>query len=114
MFEEREPWRRDAEVACMKSGAVRENAGLVRIAPIEGPGICGADFPLRVATLGSHGAALGFSDEPPRPPGSIPGASQPPWPIAQPRTYTPPSAQVYVAASGDYDVTADFIGCSAQ
>ena len=85
MFAEREPWRHEAEVACLKSGAVREGAGLVRIAPIEGPGICGADFPLKVAALGQS-AALGFVDEPPRPPGAIAGALQPRWPIAVPRT----------------------------
>ena len=56
----------------MKSGAVREGAGLVRIAPIDGPGICGADFPLKVAALG-EAPALGFADEPIRPPGIIPG-----------------------------------------
>jgi len=95
MFEEREPWRHDAEVACLKSGAVRESAGLVRIAPIEGPGICGADFPLRVAALGES-APLSYVDNPPRPPGLIPGVTQPPWPIAQPRSYAPlpPSTSV--------------------
>jgi len=61
MFEEREPWRHDAEVACLKSGAVRESSNLVRIAPIEGPGICGADFPLKVAALGYSTTALGFA-----------------------------------------------------
>src|SRR5262245_15730154 len=92
MFQEREPWRHDAEVACLKSGAVRETAGLVRIASIDGPGICGADFPLKVAVLGNHTATLGFAGEAPRPPGTIPGASQPPWPIAQPRAVAPPTA----------------------
>ena len=29
--EEREPWRAEAEIACLKSGAVKENAELVRI-----------------------------------------------------------------------------------
>jgi hypothetical protein len=93
MFAEREPWRRDAEVACLKSGAVRESAGLVRIEPIDGPGICGADFPLKVAALG-EGPALGFAEAPPRPPGVIPGAAQPRWPIAQPPAYVPPPATV--------------------
>jgi hypothetical protein len=92
MFAEREPWRRDAEVTCLKSGAVRESAGLVRIEPIDGPGICGADFPLKVAALG-EGPALGFTETPPRPPGVIPGA-QPRWPIAQPPTYVPPPANI--------------------
>ena len=37
--EEREPWRAEAEVACLKSGAVKESADIVRIDPISGPGI---------------------------------------------------------------------------
>src|SRR5262249_60679050 len=77
MFAEREPWRHEAEVNCMKSGAVREGVGVVRVAQIEGPGICGADFPLKVAMLGEH-SALGFA-EPPRPPGGIPGAIEQRW-----------------------------------
>jgi len=82
-FAEREPWRREAEVACLQSGTVKEGFGVVRIAPIEGPGICGADFPLKVAAL-NGGRALGFADEVIRPPGSIPNASaqMPRWPIA--------------------------------
>src|SRR6478736_1843486 len=80
-YEAREPWRHDAEVACLSSGTVKEGAGLVRISPIEGPGMCGADFPLKVSALG-EGPALGYVDQPVRPPGSIAGASPP---QAQPR-----------------------------
>jgi hypothetical protein len=88
-FAEREPWRHDAEVACLKSGAVKEGPALVRIDPIQGPGICGADFPLKVAALGQS-AAIGYADEL-RPPGSIPdGASGPKWPIREP-LYAPPA-----------------------
>jgi hypothetical protein len=76
---EREPWRREAEMACLKSGAVHEDVNLVRIDPINGPGICGAEFPLKVAAL-DNGGTLGFADEL-RPPGGIPNASQPRWPI---------------------------------
>jgi len=67
---EREPWRREAEVACLNSGTVKESPGIVKISPIEGPGMCGADFPLKVSALG-EGAALGYINEPVRPPGSI-------------------------------------------
>ena len=67
-YAEREPWRREAEVACLNSGTVKEGAGLVRISPIEGPGMCGADFPLKVSALG-EGPALGYVEEPVRPPG---------------------------------------------
>jgi hypothetical protein len=97
-FQEREPWRREAEVECLKSGAVKEGAGIVKIDRINGPGICGAEFPLKVTAFGGS-SRLGFADEPLRPPGSIPGvpkSSQPRWPIepsapprAEPR-YAPP------------------------
>jgi Extensin-like protein C-terminus len=77
---EREPWRAEAEAACMKTGAVKESATLVRISPISGPGACGADFPLKVAALGSA-TPMSYSGEL-RPPGAIPNASsQPRWPI---------------------------------
>src|SRR6476660_2445831 len=88
---ERAPWRHQAEVECMKSGAVKLGAGVARIEPIEGPGMCGADFPLKVAVLGEGAAAIGYGDDL-RPPGSIPNASQMPnWPINEPR-YTPPAS----------------------
>ena len=58
---EREPWRAEAEIACLKSGAVKENAELVRINPISGPGVCGAEFPLKVAALGEGSGSLGFA-----------------------------------------------------
>ena len=89
LFAEREPWRHDAEVACINSGAVKEGAGKVRISPIEGPGVCGIDLPLKVSGLGGENVPLGYDDEL-RPPGAIPNAansSQPPWPIA--KTVTP-------------------------
>jgi len=79
-FAEREPWRHEAEVQCLNMGAVKESAGIVRIRPIRGPGMCGADFPLKVSILGESGP-LGYSDEL-RPPGDIPrGAAPPRWPI---------------------------------
>ncbi len=91
MSGERAPWRHQAEVACMKSGAVKVGAGVVQIEPIEGPGMCGADFPLKVAALGEGSAAISYSDDL-RPPGSIPAnsAQMPHWPINEPR-YAPPA-----------------------
>jgi hypothetical protein len=81
LSEPRAPWRRDAEIACLNSGAVSETAGKVRIEPISGPGACGADFPLKVSALGA-GMPLAFGDEL-RPPSSIPNGSLPPrWPAA--------------------------------
>jgi Extensin-like protein C-terminus len=88
--EEREPWRAEAEIACLKSGAVKESADLVRIDPINGPGVCGAEFPLKVAALGENMSGMGFADDDPRPPGSI--GNQPRWPVSQP---PPPRMTTY-------------------
>jgi hypothetical protein len=90
-FEEREPWRAEAEVACLKSGAVKESADVVRISPISGPGVCGAEFPLKVAALGESNGTLGFADEDLRPPAAI-GGNQSRWPVSQP---LPPQASRY-------------------
>ena len=81
-FAEREPWRAEAEIACLKSGAVKESAEVVRIEPISGPGACGADYPLKVAALGEASTMYGFADEQLRPPAPI--GNQPRWPIQQP------------------------------
>jgi Extensin-like protein C-terminus len=88
--EEREPWRAEAEIACLKSGAVKESADLVRIDPISGPGVCGAEFPLKVAALGESSGSFGFADDSLRPPASIGNA--PRWPISQPPPAPPPSS----------------------
>jgi hypothetical protein len=85
---EREPWRAEAEIACLKSGAVKESAEVVRIDPISGPGMCGADYPFKVAALGESFGSYGFADENLRPPAAI--GNQPRWPIREPR---PPSPQ---------------------
>jgi hypothetical protein len=87
---EREPWRAEAEVACLKSGAVKENSELVRIDPISGPGVCGAEFPLKVAALGESSSSFGFADDDLRPPGNI--GNQPRWPVSQPPPAAPPRA----------------------
>ncbi len=96
---EREPWRGEAEVACLNSGAVREGVAVTIQKPIQGPGVCGADYPLRVSALGDP-ALVGFADEAVRPPGAIPGGSAypagdintpPPYPSAPAR---PPYSSV--------------------
>ena len=102
--EEREPWRAEAEIACLKSGAVKENAELVRIDPISGPGVCGAEFPLKVAALGESSGTFGFADDDLRPPANI--GNQPRWPIspaaaaADPTPYYPDSGQRAPAGYG--------------
>ena len=96
---ERDAWRHEAEVACLKSGIVKEGPAIVRVEPIAGPGICGADFPLKVAAIG-EGAPIGYADDL-RPPGSVPqplsvppaGYSRPVYPQTyQPQPYP---AQTY-------------------
>src|SRR5436309_4328606 len=95
---EREPWRTEAEIACLKSGAVKETADLVRINPISGPGICGAEYPLKVAALGESSGSFGFADDA-RPPAGI-GGDQPRWPASQPQYAAPASS--YPASSSPY------------
>ena len=85
---EREPWRAEAELACLKSGTVKETAELVRINPISGPGVCGAEYPLKVAALGEASGSFGFADDL-RPPGAI--GNGPRWPVSPPRAAPPPS-----------------------
>ncbi|WP_298883002.1 extensin family protein [uncultured Bradyrhizobium sp.] len=86
---EREPWRAEAEAACLKSGAVKESADIVRIDPISGPGMCGAEFPLKVAAIGEPSSSYGFADEELRPPGNV--GNQPRWPVTQPQQNYPAS-----------------------
>lgn len=87
MSAEREPWRAEAEIACLKSGAVKESLEVVRVEPISGPGVCGAQYPLKVAAIGEAGSSLGFANDL-RPPGSI--ANQPRWPV-QPQQHAAPA-----------------------
>jgi hypothetical protein len=88
--QQREPWRHDAEVACLQSGQVKASPAVAQLPAISGPGICGADFPLKVAALGES-SMLGFAEEL-RPPAPIPQ-----YPSARPATapaygaYPPPS-----------------------
>jgi Extensin-like protein C-terminus len=87
---EREPWRREAELACLNSGAVKESPARVRISAINGPGACGAEYPLRVSALGES-TPLSYTDEPVRPPSSIPDGAMPPrWPGVQSSPLPPP------------------------
>jgi hypothetical protein len=108
---EREPWRAEAEAACLKSGAVKEGPDLVRIDPISGPGACGAEFPLKVAAIGDASSSYGFADEELRPPGNVGG--QPRWPVrpAYPKSQSYPENAVrqpagYGAPSGPVSLSA--------
>jgi hypothetical protein len=101
---EREPWRAEAELACLKSGAVKESPELVRIDPISGPGVCGAEYPLKVAALGENITSFGFADESLRPPGSI--GNQPRWPITRAPATAPPQGNYQGNYQGSYPAPA--------
>ena len=85
---ERESWRSQAEAECIKSGAVKPTAAVVRMDPV-GDGYCGADYPFKVAALGEGMTALGYA-EPLRPPAAIPSGSMPQWPVNDARYQSPP------------------------
>jgi hypothetical protein len=97
-FAEREPWRREAEAACLQAGAVKEGPSVTIIASIDGPGVCGADYPLRVSALGAP-AVPGFADEVPRPPGAIQGARIQGAPLPAPSYPNYPPAVSYSPAA---------------
>jgi hypothetical protein len=99
-FAQREAWRHDAEEQCLRSGAVKEGPGIALLRPIDGPGICGADFPLKVELLGEP-SPLGFADEV-RPPGLVPQSPNDPPPA--PPNYSPrptPGPPLQLAPPGD-------------
>jgi hypothetical protein len=89
VVEEREPWRGEAEQTCLKAGTVKEGPSVVLLPPINGPGMCGADFPLKVSMLG-EGGPLGYEDEAIRPPSDVPQAA-PAYPAQRPAY--PPNPQ---------------------
>jgi hypothetical protein len=92
LLAEREPWRREAEVNCLNSGAVKEGPSRVRISAINGPGMCGMDYPLRVSALGES-SPLGYTDDPVRPPGMVSDAAVPQrWPVIQSNALPPPQS----------------------
>jgi hypothetical protein len=69
---------------------VKESADIVRIDPISGPGMCGAEFPLKVAAIGEASSSYGFADEALRPPGNV--GNQPRWPVSPPQQNYPASS----------------------
>ena len=56
-FEQREPWRAQAEEACLAQRLVQPSAYMALSSKIDGPGVCGMDHPFKVAafTNGSIG-----------------------------------------------------------
>jgi len=50
-FEQREPWRTQAEEACLSQRLVQPSAYMSRASKIDGPGVCGIDYPFKVAAF---------------------------------------------------------------
>ena len=92
-FEQREAWRREAELACVKSGAVKSGTNAVAIRAIDGPGMCGADYPFKVAALGDR-TILGYVQDM-RPPSAVPQG----FPVSEPRRSAPVQSRPYDDAS---------------
>lgn len=78
----------------MQSGAVKLGGAVVRAEPIEGPGVCGANFPLKVLALGESSQSLGYAEAPPRPPGRV-GSAMPDWPADRARMPQQPANTNY-------------------
>ena len=80
--EEREPWRAEAEIACLKSGAVKESADWCGSTRFRARAFAARIFRSRSRALGESSGTFGFADDDLRPPGGI--GNQPRWPIGQP------------------------------
>lgn len=94
---QRAPWRHEAEVSCLKSGVVK--IGITRMDPMEGPGVCGMDFPLKVTALGEPSDLLGYADDlrPPAPIPNAPSPDLPQWPSSETRYMPLPAERVETA-----------------
>jgi hypothetical protein len=57
--EQREPWRAQAEEACLAQGLVQPSAYMSRSSPIDGPGACGISYPFKVTAF--MGGSVGLS-----------------------------------------------------
>ena len=58
-FEQREPWRAQAEEACVSQRLVQPSAYMSRSSAIDGPGACGISYPFKVSALA--GGSVGLS-----------------------------------------------------
>jgi hypothetical protein len=56
--EQRDPWRGQAEQACLSQKLVQPSAYMSRSSAIDGPGACGMDYPFKVAAF--SGGAVGL------------------------------------------------------
>src|SRR5919112_6707670 len=57
-FEQREPWRAQAEEACLSQQLVQPSAYMSRASAIDGPGACGISYPFKVAAFAGGSVGL--------------------------------------------------------
>lgn len=57
-FEQREPWRTQAEEACLAQHIVQPSAYMALGAKIDGPGSCGMDYPFKVSAFAGGSVGL--------------------------------------------------------
>jgi hypothetical protein len=60
-FEQREPWRAQAEEACLAQRLVQPSAYMALSSKIDGPGVCGIDHPFKVAAF--TGGSIGLKSK---------------------------------------------------
>ena len=57
-FEQREPWRAEAEQACLSQRLVQPTAYMAQSSRIDGPGACGMDHPFKVSAFANGEVGL--------------------------------------------------------
>src|ERR671916_553000 len=57
-FEQREPWRAQAEEACLSQRLVQPSAHMALSSKIDGPGVCGMDYPFKVSAFNNGAVGL--------------------------------------------------------
>ncbi|WP_051661088.1 extensin family protein [Bosea sp. 117] len=58
LFEQREPWRSEAEERCLAEGLVKSSAYITRLREVDGAGTCGMDHPLKIAAFAEGQVAV--------------------------------------------------------
>jgi Extensin-like protein C-terminus len=57
-FEQREPWRAEAEQACLSQRLVQPSAYMAQSSRIDGPGACGMDHPFKISAFANGEVGL--------------------------------------------------------
>jgi hypothetical protein len=57
-FEQREPWRAEAEQACLSQRLVQPSTYMAQSSRIDGPGACGMDHPFKISAFANGEVGL--------------------------------------------------------